>query len=250
MGQKSKRLLASFARLLLLASVILNFVLYNFSQRYYRDLNRTRLDPLNLSVYPQVDKMEIDTENLVVVFFGDSRAHDWIHPKIDGYHFVNRGIGAQTSAQVAARFNQHIKPLNPDIIILQVGINDLKAIPLFPGQKDAIVSQCKENIRQIISNSLNQGAIVVLTTIFPLGILPIERRLVWSDDVSKAIDEVNRFFYSLQGEGVIVFDTASILANDNGIVRREYSKDFLHLNDSGYLALNEGLVIVLQNIHY
>lgn len=40
--------------------------------------------------------------------------------------------GAQTSAQVVWRFAEHIAPLQPDKIILQVGINDLKTIPLFP----------------------------------------------------------------------------------------------------------------------
>jgi lysophospholipase L1-like esterase len=46
-----------------------------------------------------------------------------------GFSFVNRGINTQTSAQVLGRFDKHVVPLHPNIVIVQVGINDLKTIP-------------------------------------------------------------------------------------------------------------------------
>jgi len=65
-----------------------------------------------------------------VVFFGDSRAYDWPAPSgLEGLEFVNRGIGNQTTAQVLGRFEAHIAPLHPQVVVLQVGINDLKLIP-------------------------------------------------------------------------------------------------------------------------
>ncbi len=53
--------------------------------------------------------------------------------------FVNRGIGNQTTAQVLGHFHAHVAPLHPQTIILQVGINDLKTIPLFPEQAETII---------------------------------------------------------------------------------------------------------------
>ena len=113
---------------------------------------------------------------------------------MSNFTFVNRGIGAQTTAQVLGRFTQDVAPLTADIAVIQVGINDLKALPLFPEERASIVQNTKDNIMKLVQLSLAAGARrVMLTTIFPLGEIPWERRLVWSDDVAVAIDEVNSF---------------------------------------------------------
>ena len=41
---------------------------------------------------------------------------------------------------------------------------------------------------------------------------------------------------------VTVIDTARILANNDGVTKPEYTKDFLHLNREGYEALNRELI--------
>ena len=82
---------------------------------------------------------------------------------------------------------------------------------------------------------------VILATIFPLGRIPIERRPFWSADVAPAIAEVNRFIATLASESVQVFDAAAILSDERGVVAPRYSKDFLHLNETGYEALNRAL---------
>jgi len=217
------------------------------ARQYYLQLNSTRLDPLGLTVYKDTDQqIEINPQQTRVVFFGDPRAYSWTFPSgLDRFQFINRSIGAQTSAQAIERFDEHIVPLKPQIIIVQICINDLKTIPLFPNLKRDIIATCKTNLERIVSESLDLGATVILTTIFPLGEIPIERRIVWSDDVAVAIDDVNAYIYSLEGGNVIVFDTVPVLANEQGIVREEYSRDFLHLNKAGYVALNEKLVDIL-----
>jgi len=235
----------------LIISLALNFALYLMGERYYLQLNATRLDPLGLSVYPQqYDQQTAKKDNKpTVVFFGDSRAFQWSAPvEVEQFEFINRGIGAQTSTQVVERFENHIEPLSPDVLIVQVCINDLKTIPLFPHLKSSIVDTCKVNLERIVIEAQKQGSVVILTTVFPLGRLPIERSFFWSDDVGEAIKEVNSFIYSLPRENVIIFDSEAILAGEDGTVRQEYSQDFLHLNEAGYKALNSQLVSVLRNL--
>ena len=178
--------------LALLASAILNVFLYQQGQKYYLLLNATGLDPLGLNSYPNsAEKIE----QPVIVFYGDSRAEAWPAPDQikSATTIINRGIGGQTTAQVLGRFQQHVASLKPKIIVIQVGVNDLKAIPLFPERKELIIRNCQTHIRQIVQNSIDTGAKVVVTTIFPLGTLPIERRLFWSDDVPIAINDVNDY---------------------------------------------------------
>jgi lysophospholipase L1-like esterase len=229
--------------ILLLMSIAGNVVIYERAQRYYLLLNASHLDPLGLSAF---DDTPVNVEQPVVVFFGDSRAADWPAPdQIKNITFVNRGIGNQTTAQIVGRFQAHITSLHPQIIVIQAGINDLKTIPLFPDEKEAIIQNCKANIKQIVDLSLASGTRVIVTTIFPLGKLPIERRPFWSDDVAIAINDVNSFIETLASDQVTIFHTEEVLANSDGIVDPQYSQDFLHLNPTGYAALNEALYELL-----
>jgi len=134
----------------LVTSVSLNILFFNKTTQYYRLLNEIQLDPLGHSFYTQeVNKPVPDTYQLKqVVFFGDSRAYEWITPStINKYRFINRGIPGQTTAQVAKRFDVHIRPLQPEIVVLQAGINDLKLIAFFPDRKNSIIANCKKNMK-------------------------------------------------------------------------------------------------------
>ncbi|WP_287526503.1 GDSL-type esterase/lipase family protein [Okeania sp. SIO2C2] len=235
-----------------MVSVGLNFLFFNRSRKFYLQLNSLQLNPLAIKFYPMdTNPKEIKNPNQKnVVFFGESRARGWNSPKdFDDFNFINRGISGQTTAQVLGRLNQHIKPLSADIIIVQIGVNDLYRIPIFPDNKETIIYDCKSNIKEIVSQSRQLGAVVIMTTIFPIAEVPLERKFFWSPDiVVKGIKEVNDFIYSLENEDVIIFDTKAILANEQGKVREEYSRDFLHLNRAGYKALNDKLMPILQEL--
>jgi len=233
---------------ILFISLALNLILFTELKKYYKLLYASELDPIGLA-YVFQDSASPDDNKPVVVFFGDSRAAQWTTPQLDGFTFLNRGIGNQTSAQVALRFDEHVKPLKPDIIILQVCINDLKSVPLFPDQYNEIVANCQSNITSIIQQARDLNATVILTTVFPTsGKVPIRRIPVWSSDIYRAIDEVNAFILSYQAEHVILFDAANVLANSEGNVQAEYALDLLHLNTNGYAALNRELAPILAGL--
>ena len=175
------------------SSIGLNFFLFERAQAYYLALNASHLDPLGLSVYPTTQQPEIvDETETLVVFFGDSRAAQWAAPDdASGFTFINRGIGNQTSTQIQQRFDAHVRPLNPDIIVLQVCINDLKTIPLFENKKEHIVETCKNNIETIVKQSAQIGSTIIISTIFPTGKIHPARRVFWSPEIEDAIFEVN-----------------------------------------------------------
>lgn len=251
MNLRFKRLPIAVFSIALAASLAANLLLYRRGRTYYLQLNGVRLDPLGLDEYPAGPQARpvLAAREKLVVFYGDSRAWEWPAPDTAGrFVFANRGVGAQTTAQVLGRFDAHLAPLQPDIVILQAGINDLKTVALFPGQRDRITARCREHLAEIIRRARAGGAVVIVTTVFPLGKVPPERRLFWSDAIPAAIDEVNTAITGLAGEGVIVFDAAAILAGEDGAVRRGYSRDLLHLSDPGYAALNEELARLLNEL--
>jgi lysophospholipase L1-like esterase len=230
------------------SSIFLNFILYNQAKKYYFELNQTRLDPMGLSYYPENPKEVTNTNRFRVVFFGDSRAANWKSPNINKYEFVNRGISSQTSIQTLQRFASHMGSLKPDIVVIQVGINDLKTVALFPERRDAIVRNCQGNIKQIVEASKKLGAIAIVATIFPTGEVPLERKPFWSDEIGKAVKETNAYIATLADDKTIIFDTFPILADHQGLMLKNYRADELHFNEQAYLALNNELVRLIDAI--
>ena len=239
-------ILVGLVLIALLVSVALNYALYKQGKRYYSELNALRLDPLERRYFKDTEPPESGLP--LVVIYGDSRAASWPSADLGQLEFVNRGIPAQTSVQVLERFDYDIKPLRPKVMLIQVGINDLKTIPLFPDNRQVIVANCKENIQRLVEKSIDLGASVILTTIFPVGEVPLERRLFWSDEVDVAIGDVNDYIRSLAGGQVTVLDAHSVLVGDNGSTRPEYSQDQLHLTAAGYRRLNSELMPILENV--
>ncbi|HAA31914.1 MAG TPA: lysophospholipase, partial [Cyanobacteria bacterium UBA8553] len=86
---------------------------------------------------------------------------------------------------------------------------------------------------------------VILTTIFPIGPVPLTRQPFWSPDIAKAVSEVNAYLYSLKAKNVLILDSYSLLAQ-NGQVQSKYVYDTLHINERGYKELNQELTKVLS----
>ena len=98
----------------------------------------------------------------------------------------------------------------------------------------------------MVNASQALGSKVLLTTIFPTAEVPLERRLIWSDEVNPAIQEVNSFIKTLASKQVEVIDSYNLLKGNNDLIQAQYSRDFLHLNSQGYEALNASLLKQLK----
>jgi lysophospholipase L1-like esterase len=212
-----------------------------------RQLARTRLTPLDLDYFDDQPPLADNNDMTTVLFFGDSRAAAWPHPQMDdAFVFINRGINGQSSAQAALRFDAHVVPIEPNIVVVQVCINDLWRIPVFPNEKEAIIYACQENLSQIVEKSNALGATVILTTIFPVQDPPLRQRMYWSEDVYAGIDAVNAYIHSLASEDVVVLDAYGLLVAENGRLQDQYAADYLHINEAGYRLLNQSLTELLQ----
>ena len=199
-------------------------------------------------MYPSSPISNRDLNKPLVVFFGDSRTVDWPVIADIPFEFINRGINGQTTNQVLGRLSAHVASLSPQIVVVQVGVNDLRDFGAFPNQSQNIVNNSKQNIQKIVDRLTQElKATVILTTIFPTSVLSQSMRAYWSEDADRAIIEINQFIKSLKSDRVIILDAAALLADESGKVRPIYSRDLLHLNDQGYAMLNEELLKILTN---
>lgn len=236
----------------LLVAIISNYRTYQMSKQYELFFSANLLDPFNLNSYPPSSQVAATPSERLVVFFGDSRALEWPAPAdTAAWQFINRGINAQTSVQAAGRFEHHIAALQPDVLVVQVGVNDLRLIPLFPQQREQIIASAKQHIDLIVAQALGSGSMVILSTVFPVGKPSFEQKLTGeSAEIITAVREVNQYIRSLASDQVKILEADRILGDATGsIVRVEYHEDFLHINKRGYDTLNQELMRILATVN-
>jgi lysophospholipase L1-like esterase len=175
-----------------------------------------------------------------VVFFGDSRADWWQVPALPGLRCVAAGVPGASAAYLARRLAPMVEPLRPDVVVVQMGVNDLTGLtPRSPG-RDQVVAATREAIVAVVAGARALGAQVVLTTIFPLARGPFPDAAVQA-----AIGALNRDLLALAAPDLRVLDSAAVLAGADGYVRPAYAEDELHLSPAGYAALNAALAPLL-----
>jgi lysophospholipase L1-like esterase len=177
--------------------------------------------------------------------FGDSRAAAWPAPA--GFSIINRGIPGHTSTQSLLRYRMHVSPLQPTLVIIQVGVNDLVALPVLANDAESIVQTTIANLREMVDLARADGSQVILTTIFPLGPNLFEQLDPGTSQIQTAIEQVNDAIRAMSAPDVTIFDSAAILTDETGYLAEAYRVDLLHINQKGYQVLNEALRTLLTD---
>ncbi len=244
--QKKYVLLTVILSILLFLSIILNYVMLKKSIYFYIKVQEALLEPVHTSknIYKK-SKAAMSSESVLMI--GDSRIANWF-PKPDmNAEIINYGIGGETTIQLYYRVKRESDTYNNNIIIVQTGVNDLKAIGLFPGKKEEISTNCYDNIKAIVSTLSKNNRKVILLTIFPHGKISIFREAVWDEAITKAIHRVNTKILNLKLPNVYIKNCDSVLLGKKNLLNPIFSRDALHLNEKGYKELNSYLEPKINN---
>ena len=100
-----------------------------------------------------------------VVFMGNSITENWaaMHPAFftdNGY--VGRGISGQTTSQMLVRFRQDVLDLEPAILVLHAGINDI-AENAGPYSEDRTMA----HIQTMVELAMQRGIRVIIASVLP-----------------------------------------------------------------------------------
>ncbi len=74
------------------------------------------------------DNAELRPQAGRVVFLGDEITENWGPEFFLGKPYLNRGITRQTAAQMLVRFRQDVISLQPAVVVIQAGTNDLASV--------------------------------------------------------------------------------------------------------------------------
>jgi lysophospholipase L1-like esterase len=166
-----------------------------------------------------------------VVFFGDSITDIWhIDEYFAGKPYLNRGIGGQTTPQMLVRFRQDVIELEPRVVIILAGTNDIA------GNTGPMRNQDVEaNLSSMAELARVNGIRVVFSSILPVHNYTEKAKDFFAQRPPARILELNAWLKDYCARhGVMYLDYFSALVDDKGMLRRELADDGLHPNAAGY----------------
>lgn len=202
-------------------------------------------DWANLNRYKEENfKLGLPSENENrIVFMGNSITEGW--PQLDPDFFkdkpyINRGISGQTTPQMLVRFRQDVVSLNPKVVVILAGTNDIAG-----NTGPSTLEMIEDNIASMAEIAKANNIKVILCSVLPVYDYP------WKPGLNPAnkIVELNKWIkdYSIKNE-IVYADYFSAMADDRNGLKKEYSEDGVHPNLSGYKIMAPIIENAIQQV--
>jgi lysophospholipase L1-like esterase len=166
-----------------------------------------------------------------VVFFGDSITDGWhLEKYFPGKGYINRGISGQTTSQMLVRFRQDAIDLQPRVVILLAGTNDIA------GNTGPIaLEDIERNYASMAELARVHHIAMVFSSLTPVnGDVPADREFFDTRPPGEIL-ALNAWLKNYcAANGLSYVDYFSALVDARGLLRPALSEDGLHPNDAGY----------------
>jgi lysophospholipase L1-like esterase/dienelactone hydrolase len=198
----------------------------------------------NVTKYNNENKEQsVKASKNMVVFFGNSITENWKRFDKDFFEkneFVNRGISGQTTPQMLVRFRNDVINLNPALVVILAGTNDIAG-----NTGPTTLENIFGNIVSMAELAKASKIKVVLCSILPVY------KYSWSPGLEPAgeIMKLNVMLQSYAKKNSIVYvDFHTPLADEKNGMKTEYSLDGVHPNLKGYKVMDELVEKVIDEI--
>ncbi len=195
--------------------------------------------------YDIVKKTKMDNYELLnetaednqVVFIGDSIIE--LYPTYELFAsknkiVYNRGISGDTSDRLLERMDKNALNINPDIVYILVGTNDIAK----GREHSAIIS----NINNIIDKCKDKGVSkIIVSGLYPVN-KSINSSMVGKRTNNEIIELNNKIKSATTQKNVLFSDLTAVLADSDGNFNKDYTYDGLHPNAKGYLEITKTLM--------
>lgn len=197
----------------------------------------------NLKKYQESNQLIIDSDEFPeVVFMGNSITESWAHIHPDFFtsnHYVNRGIGGQSTPQMLIRFKADVIHLKPKIVVILAGTNDIAMNTGFASEQMIV-----DNITSMAELATSYGIKVILCSILPVYDYPWRPGLQPAEKIISINKQLRS--YSVTNQHVYL-DYHTPMANELKGMKSELTTDGVHVSEQGYELMEE---IVLEAINY
>jgi lysophospholipase L1-like esterase len=165
-----------------------------------------------------------------VVFMGDSITEGWhLDESFPGKPYINRGISGQTTPQMVLRFRQDVIALQPKVVVILAGTNDIAG-----NTGPETLEQIEDNLASMADLAHANGIHVVLCSITPAFDYP------WQPGLTPApkIDLINAWLrgYAM-AKGYVYVDYHSAMKDARDGLPAALSRDGVHPLPAGYAVM-------------
>ncbi len=180
-----------------------------------------------------------------IVFLGDSLTQRY--PLADFYPnmpIYNRGIDGDTTVGVLKRLDVSVFALQPSIVVLQIGTNDLQVAELSP---EATIENIQIILAKIIEGLPNVK--IVLVSLYPVNETPdkLIEKIVVGPRNNKDLMWMNAHLKTL--DDVEFIDVYPSLCDATGNLEMRYTKEGLHLSLNGYAQVTKKIKPILITMY-
>lgn len=169
-----------------------------------------------------------------VVFFGDSITDIWkLDESFPGKPYVNRGIGGQTTSQMLVRFRQDVINLQPKVVVILAGTNDIA------GNTGPISNEDIEaNYSDFAELAKAHNTRLIFSSLLPVSNYTERSKDFFAQRPMSRILELNKWLKGYcEKNHLIYLDYFSALVDEKGMLKRDLADDGLHPNKAGFAVM-------------
>jgi lysophospholipase L1-like esterase len=169
-----------------------------------------------------------------VVFFGDSITDIW---HLDKYFprkpYINRGIGGQTTPQMLARFRQDVINLQPKVVVILAGTNDIAG-----NTGPMRLEDIEADFASLAELARAHGIKVIYSSILPVHNYTERAKDFFAQRSPQKILELNTWLKNYcapaSSNACVYLDYFSAVVDEKGLLKKDLADDGLHPNAAGY----------------
>jgi len=164
-----------------------------------------------------------------VVFIGNSITEGWLRTDpafFNGKPYINRGISGQTTPQMVLRFRQDVIDLNPKVVVILAGTNDIAG-----NTGPATLEQIMGNLASMAELAKAHNIKVVLSSVLPVFDYPWKPGL---QPAGKIVTLNNMIKDYCANNGCIYLDYWTPMADERKGLPKSLAADGVHPNMDGY----------------
>ena len=167
-----------------------------------------------------------------IVFMGNSITEEWetFHPEFfSGKPYINRGISSQTTPQMLLRFRADVINLNPELVIIMAGTNDIAG-----NTGPSSIEMIAHNIISMTELAMINDIKIILCSVLPVydytwkpGLNPVGK--------ISALNEIIKDY--AQNNDITYLDYYSSMVDDRKGLIEDFTYDGVHPNKLGYTIM-------------
>jgi len=204
---------------------------------------------LNAQDWPNLERFKAENAALGmpakgenrVVFMGNSITQGWKEKRAEfftNHPYINRGISGQTTPQMLIRFRQDVIALQPKVVVILAGTNDIAG-----NTGPSTLEMIEDNLASMAELANANGIKVVLSSVLPVFDYPWKKGL----EPAEKIVTLNAWMKAYCAKkGFVYLDYFTPMADERHGMKAELTYDGVHANVEGYKVMEPLVEAAIQ----